>query len=67
MRLYPSFPTFKGCIFCAYETPSGVGLVPAAAPATLVVETPRGPRELCSRHATAGRWAPRSQRVSVVA
>lgn len=48
---------FVGCTFCAYEVGGGKGPCDKIPRATLILQTARGPRELCAKHAKSGRWA----------
>lgn len=48
---------FVGCTFCAYEVGGGKGPCDKIPRATLILQTSRGPRELCAAHAKSGRWA----------
>ncbi len=48
---------FVGCTYCAYEVGGGKGPCAKIPRATLILETPRGPRELCAKHAKGGTWA----------
>lgn len=60
-KLYAGPPVV--CTWCAYAPLGAV----APAPATHVIETDKGPREVCERHAFRGRWEQRTRRVSAVA
>jgi hypothetical protein len=57
-----------GCTYCAYEVRAAIdGSTPRVPPATRLVETAKGPRELCEMHAVRGRWRERGRRVGAVA
>ncbi len=47
---------FVGCTYCAYEVGGGKGPCPIIARATLLLQTERGPRELCAAHAKSRTW-----------
>lgn len=55
-----------GCGWCAYEV-SGGAFIPAAPRATLTLQTKKGPREVCEKHAERGHWRGRHRRVGAVA
>lgn len=45
-----------GCVFCTYEL-EHTAQIRAVPVATQVVQTPRGPRDLCDAHAERGTWS----------
>lgn len=46
-----------GCVFCTYEIEArGMGHIRAVPVATQVVQTLRGPRDLCDAHAIKRTW-----------
>ena len=46
-----------GCVFCTYELErAGAGHIRAVPRATQVVQTRRGPRDLCGAHAIKRTW-----------
>ncbi len=47
---------FVGCTYCAYSVGAGKGPCPKIPRATLILQTVRGPRELCAAHAKSGTW-----------
>lgn len=57
-----------GCTWCAYAVGTDATGAPLkATPATHVLHTDRGPRQVCEIHALRGRWDQRKRRVSAVA
>lgn len=56
-----------GCTWCCYESRADGAGCSRVSPATRVVETSRGPRELCEMHTMRGRWGERTRRVGAVA
>ena len=55
------------CGWCAYEVDWTGNVIEPAPPATVVVMTERGERQLCAAHAARGTWERRARRVSRVA
>ena len=55
------------CSWCAYEVDWTGNVIEPAPPATVVVMTERGERQLCAAHAARGTWERRARRVSRVA
>lgn len=63
----PRYVPPLGCEFCAYEAESAAPTVILVTVATTTIQTPKGPRHVCARHAVVGTWERRKQRVSRVA